>query len=62
MTTSRQGATSVRDCFCKCFVCVLTLKHIRIRLGVTHEAENKGLPNKPPPQCYKSIISFVIWS
>ena len=48
MTTSRKGATSVRDCFCKCFLCVLTLKHNRIRLGVTYEADNKGLPNKTP--------------
>ena len=25
MTTSRTGATTVRDCFCKCFVFVLTV-------------------------------------
>ena len=33
MTTSKKGATTVRDCFCKCFLCVLTLKYNHIRVG-----------------------------
>ena len=39
MTTSRTGATTVRDCFCKCFVFVFTLKCSLVSLEITYKAD-----------------------